>query len=66
MKLLKLSLGIAGVFIGFYLMGSLAMSLWAFLMKLLTMLKIAVAVMIVGMAVYVVWKVLAAPGVDER
>lgn len=62
MKLLKLSLGIAGVFVGFYLVGSL----WAFLIKLLAMLKVAVAVMVVGMAVYVVWKILAAPGVDER
>lgn len=65
MKLLKVSLGIAGVLVGLYLVGILAAALWAFLIKLLAILKIAVAVMIVSTAIYVIWKILAATS-DER
>lgn len=66
MKLLKFSLGVAGVFAGFYLVWLLAVGLWSLLIKLLAMLKIALAAMVVAMAVYVVWKILATPGTDER
>ncbi|MEW6732282.1 MAG: hypothetical protein AB1489_13215 [Acidobacteriota bacterium] len=67
MKILKkLSLA-AGLTLATYLIGKLVWVLfWGFLIKLFVILKTIVAVAIVGMGLYVLWKILSGINENER